>query len=40
MVFDSALLTGIKLQALNILVLVSKQRVIESWLLRDIVSHC
>lgn len=40
MVFDSALLTGIKLPALNILVLVSKQRVIETWLLRDIISHC
>lgn len=40
MVFDSALLNRIKLPALNILVLVSKQRVIETWLLRDIISHC
>lgn len=40
MVFDSALLPGIKLQALNILVLVNKQRVIETWLLRYIISHC
>ena len=38
MVFDNALLSGIKLPAENISVLVSKQRVIETWLLGDIVS--
>lgn len=39
-VFDSILLTRIKLLALNILVIVSKQRVIETWLLRNIISYC
>lgn len=38
--FDSTLLTGIKLLALKILVIVSKKRVIETWLLRNIISHC
>lgn len=40
MVFDNALLSRIKLPTENISVLVSKQRVIETWLLGDIVSAC
>lgn len=40
MVFDNALLSEIKLPAQNISVLVSKQRVIETWLLGDIISPC
>lgn len=40
MVFDNLLLSEIKLPAQNISVLVSKQRVIETWLLGDIISPC
>lgn len=39
MVYESALLTGIKLPLSDILVLVRKERVIAIWLLRDVISH-
>lgn len=39
MVYESALLTGIKLPLSNILVLIRKERVIAVLLLRVIISH-